>query len=197
MIEQIISLEWDMFQNVKNNGGRANCQDDFQTFYIMRKSQYLCFKDNVLESYLIDLQNALAQGRNLIFEKYAYMMEYTHKDEFDKISQYLPKASKRTQQIIEEIIQIELTMREELSHHCPKLIQLSRMTYTLDDSFDHTSFETYLRGELLTYSNHTLSLYASMIIEYCKNNINIIKNIMENTVKAYGYQDLEDAENKQ
>ena len=48
-IEEIIKIEWQMFQNVDNLGGRADCQDDFETFYIMRRSQY----DNWSESTVI------------------------------------------------------------------------------------------------------------------------------------------------
>ena len=33
LIEEIIDIEWDMFQHVDNIGGRASCQDDFETFY--------------------------------------------------------------------------------------------------------------------------------------------------------------------
>jgi len=35
----ILELEWDMFTNVTNVGGRASCQDDRKTFIIMRKAQ--------------------------------------------------------------------------------------------------------------------------------------------------------------
>ncbi len=44
-IEKIINIEWDMFQNVHNIGGRASCQDDRRTFYIMRGSQFFCWND--------------------------------------------------------------------------------------------------------------------------------------------------------
>ena len=37
ILEAIIQLEWNMFQKVRNTGGRAGCQDDWETFYIMRK----------------------------------------------------------------------------------------------------------------------------------------------------------------
>ena len=37
-IEEIIKIEWQMLQTVDNIGGRASCQDDDETFYIMRRS---------------------------------------------------------------------------------------------------------------------------------------------------------------
>ena len=38
LINRIIELEWDMFDKVTNTGGRAACQDDEWTFYVMRFS---------------------------------------------------------------------------------------------------------------------------------------------------------------
>ena len=40
LINRIIELEWDMFDKVTNTGGRAACQDDEWTFYVMRFSQF-------------------------------------------------------------------------------------------------------------------------------------------------------------
>lgn len=98
-------------------------------------------------------------------------------------------------QIIQVICQIETTMREEFQQHYPTLSSLSRSIYTNDDEKEKTSFETYLRGELMTYSSHSLYLYGQMIIHMWNQHQNIVELINQNTVKEYGYQNLEEAEN--
>ncbi|MBQ8166292.1 MAG: DUF4125 family protein, partial [Lachnospiraceae bacterium] len=50
-VSKIVKLEWEMFDKVKNEGGRADCQDDWNTFSIMRKSQYMAWSDALCESY--------------------------------------------------------------------------------------------------------------------------------------------------
>lgn len=40
LIQQIIAIEWPMFQTVHNWRERADCQDDEHTFTIMRLSQF-------------------------------------------------------------------------------------------------------------------------------------------------------------
>ena len=75
IIEKIVALEWKQFDRVKNEGGRADCQDDFQTFSIMRKSQYLAWTEELLHSLYQDLVDEEQKGWNLIMEKYARMMK--------------------------------------------------------------------------------------------------------------------------
>ncbi|MDY2738998.1 MAG: DUF4125 family protein [Acidaminococcus sp.] len=36
LIQRIIEREWTLFDEVHNIGGRASCQDDRETFFIMR-----------------------------------------------------------------------------------------------------------------------------------------------------------------
>jgi len=79
IIEKIISLEWEMFQRVENEGGRASCQDDPTTFYHMRKSQFSAWTEEICLSYLEDLRAAAKSGRNLVEEKYARMMASTRR----------------------------------------------------------------------------------------------------------------------
>jgi len=83
IIEKIVELEWKQFDKVKNEGGRASCQDDYKTFSIMRKSQYLTWPDELLESFYNDLLVAENKGWNLIMEKYARMMESTMPEKYE------------------------------------------------------------------------------------------------------------------
>ena len=73
-IYRIIDREWQMFQKVENIGGRASCQDDFETFYIMRFSQYGGWSDEMVDLYLSFAADSFRLGRNLVSEKYARMM---------------------------------------------------------------------------------------------------------------------------
>ena len=90
---QIVEKEWLMFQQVQGVNGRAACQDDWTTFLIMRLSQFEGWDTDVLESYFEDIVQAEAQERNLIMEKYAYMMEETDPVYFLSIKELLPEIS--------------------------------------------------------------------------------------------------------
>ncbi|MBQ9463746.1 MAG: DUF4125 family protein, partial [Lachnospiraceae bacterium] len=57
-----------------------------------------------------------------------------------------------------------------------------------------TSFETYTWGELHTYSERTLALYAKRVLEYKEAGVNMVTEIMQATVKQYGYEDLDECE---
>ena len=65
-IEKIINTEWDMFQQVDNIGGRADCQDDFETFYIMRRSQYDNWTTEMVDAYSDFAARSQEEGRNLV-----------------------------------------------------------------------------------------------------------------------------------
>ena len=67
-IEKIINIEWEMFQKVENMGGRASCQDDFETFYIMRFSQYGSWSEEMVECYAKFVEKCRLSGRNLLTE---------------------------------------------------------------------------------------------------------------------------------
>lgn len=192
LVENIVALEWEAFDKVENEGGRADCQDDYETFYIMRKSQYMTFTKELLQSYYADLTRAKEKGWNLITEKYARMMESTCKEEYDRLKDSLPFVSEEKKRITEEIVKIQVGFMEEFAKEYPNVAGNARVIHTSEDTYFRTSYETYLRGELLTYSDETLKLYGQFIVSLVKENKNLAKMIMENTAKMYGYKDLAD-----
>lgn len=196
MIKEIIQREWDFFQHVSNIGGRASCQNDFETFYLQRKGQFEVFYPEVNESYLQDLKLYKEIGRNPIMEKYGYMMESTDPEYYKTIKDQLPARTDEQMAIIDSICQIEVAMREVFDLQYPHLSHLARNTHSSQDQQENTSFETYLRGELSTYSPQTLYLYGKMVADMYQKGQNMILMIQEKTVQAYGYQSLADAETK-
>ena len=196
IIEEIIQREWDFFQHVQHIDGRASCQDDFETFEKQRTAQFLVYTPELLQSYLNDLKTYLEIGRNPIMEKYAYMMQSSDPEYYKTIENDLPSIDEFQKQIIDTICNIQVSMRESFNQQYPVLASLSRVTHKEEDEKEDTSFETYLRGELMTYSPTSLYLSGQMIINMANHHENMTVEIMKNTVKAYGYKDLDDAEEK-
>ena len=195
--ENLIKTEWEMFHNVHNQGGRADCQNDPKTFFIMRRSQFVCWDEELVDSWQKDLLDAKNTGRNLLSEKYAWMMRSTSPDEFRLISKYLHFPSIRAEQIIEEIAEIEVSWMEDYEKQYPYLAAGNRPVRSSKDSKYVTSFETYLKGELFTYSEKTLNLYLSMIKKIKSKNQSLAVLVMDAMVKQYGYKNIDDAENQQ
>ncbi len=196
LIDEVVELEWTQFQNVHNEGGRASCQDDKETFLIMRKSQFLAWKEDVTESYLEDLKDAWKAGWNLLTEKYARMMESTAPEQYETFREILPKRSKERIALQEELIRQIITWAEEFSARYPNLGGTGRKIHTSEDTPWDTSQETYLRGEISTYSDRTMERYAAMIREMEKNGENLTEKIVGFMTAFYGYHSLEEAEEK-
>ena len=196
VIEQIISLEWSQFDKVKNEGGRADCQDDFNTFNVMRKSQYLAWPRELLESFCNDLISAENKGWNLIMEKYARMMKSTAPLKYAELEKDLPVLSGERIAIQEEIVKIQVNWMEEFASKYPKMAGNARSIRTSEDNEFNTSYETYLRGELGTYSENTFMLYGRFVAALLKERRNLAYEIMENTSKLYGYVSVADAEER-
>ena len=190
LISRIISIEWKMFGNVQNIGGRASCQEDQRTFEIMRHSQAESWSKDTLESYLKDLIEADGSGRNLMTEKYARMMASTSPLEYRNIKDHLPMVPSEGYDSIETIIRQVLIWEKEVIRKYPNVRKRGRPLYSSQDSFHTTSLETYLRGELSTFSMKTIKLYHQDIEKYAAENQNMSEIILENTMKKYGFKSL-------
>ena len=124
------------------------------------------------------------------------MMKSTAPEMYAELEDKLPIRSPERQQIAEEIIKIQIAWMEDFAEKYPKMAGNARSIHTYEDNTFNTSYETYLRGELGTYSEETFILYGRFITQMYKQGRNLAYEIMENTAKFYGYQSVEDAEEK-
>nr|WP_276870851.1 DUF4125 family protein [Fournierella massiliensis] len=194
-IAAIVDEEWRQFQQVQNEGGRASCQDDRDTFVLMRTSQFTPWAEEVLASYQQDLKRAGEEGWNLLTEKYARMMEHTAPQQYARLADRLPERSAERLQLQELLISIMMRWTREVERRCPHLMGRGRNLSSEQDGPWNVSSETYLRGELGTYSDETLRLYAQMVLELLSQGKNLVEQNMTCMARGYGYRSLEDAEN--
>ena len=82
----------------------------------------------------------------------------------------------------------------EIIKKYPKVTSKGRPLYSKYDTPNYTSIETYLKGELSSYSVKTLKLYYEYIQSCVTNNINLAENNLENIVLEKGYSSIEEAE---
>ena len=198
LVEEVIRREWDQFQRTENEGGRASCQGNWPMFHQMRASQFMTWPENLLRSYLDDLDEANRVGRNLVTEKYARMMASTAPDEYrERIEPFIPRLSDERIARQERVIDVQVAWARDFRGRYPKLGAVMRVLTTAEDTPEDTSFETYLRGELGTYSDRTMALYEAMVENLQAAGRNLTEQTVANTGRLGGFADLEEAESAQ
>ena len=190
IIEKILEKEWKYFSNLNNIGGRADCQDNREDFIIMRKAQWETFNEETLLSYLEDLNSK----NNPLFQKYAQMMKYNSPEEYEKIKDILEKASDEKTDLVNKIMFIYMEWEKEFFERYPIFSSMGRPLYSSEDDNIETSIETYLRGELLSYSEKTLKLYLNYVIDNKEKNINLAIKNMDNLARMQGFNDSDEVE---
>ncbi|MBR5230611.1 MAG: DUF4125 family protein [Firmicutes bacterium] len=194
-IEKIINTEWEMFQNVDNIGGRASCQDDYETFFIMRASQYGSWPIEMIELYRDFVENCRNIGRNLLTEKYGRMMKYTHPAYYEKnIAPALPEVPAANYVLIDSIVKSMIIWESDFARRYPKISGVGRPLTSDGDASGFTSMETYARGELATYPAELLKLYVSYVDKLKEDGLSLSILNQEIMVKLYGYDTIEEAE---
>ena len=191
LIDEILEKEWNYFSNLNNIGGRADCQDNREDFIIMRKAQWLTFNEETLLSYFEDLNSK----NNPLFQKYGQMMKYNSPKEYEKIKNLLEQPSSQKLDLVEKIMEIYMKWEEEFFKAYPIFSSMGRPLYSKQDDDEDTSIETYLRGELLSYSEKTLALYLKYILEMKNKNINLAIKNMDNLASMQGFENSQDVEN--
>ena len=166
IIENILDFELKMFLSVKSRH-KASCQEHPDSFRINRKAQFLSWSGKTLNCYLKDLQEADRKGVNLMTQKYARM---------------------------ESIIEIQYGWQNQMFDKYPNLMGGARSLSSTDDTSFGTSFETYMRGELETYSDETLASLHKDLLDKVQEGESMTEELYSYLVLASGYSSLEDVE---
>lgn len=193
--EAVARREFAQFQHVRGEAGREECQDDWPTFRTMRVSQFLTWPEPLLASWATDLEVAQREGRNLITEKYARMMASTEPERYEReLAPWLPPLASARVAMQESIVAAQVAWAGEFRDRYPRLGAAMRVLTTDQDTLADTSFETYLRGELCTYSTRTLRLYGDMVDAVAREGGNLTARTLAHTVRLSGHASLEEAE---
>ncbi|HDL07715.1 MAG TPA: DUF4125 family protein [Desulfobacteraceae bacterium] len=179
LIMEILNRELKMFLSVPTQQ-KASCQEHPEDFKLVRGSQFQTWSEDTLESYIDDLKAAEKNGVNLMTQKYARM------------DNLIPKL--KDIPVIDEIVKIQYAWQKEMFENYPNVMSKARPLSSSEDTSHGTSFETYLKGELETYSDKTLSLLYRDIKESWDNEDNMTERVYDYMVKKLEYDSLDDAE---
>jgi hypothetical protein len=171
-----MALELAMFLNVPTSQPYS-CQEDPQSFKVHRKAQFAAWSVPTLESYYYDLQAAKDAGRNLLAIKYARM------DNLVPCVNFSPR--------IASIVHLAITGQQRFIDAYPRLMQGGRSLCTSTDDNGLTSFETYLRCELETYSETTLGLLLADIRGLEQSGSSLSEAVYRCLAQQWGFDSLE------
>ncbi|MBN1364559.1 MAG: DUF4125 family protein [Syntrophaceae bacterium] len=179
IIKKVLALELKMFLSVPSIG-QSSCQNYPESFKLHRKAQFSCWSRETLESYLRDLEKANGKGINLMTHKYARMDDL------------IPPLNSNP--LIDAIVGYQCAWQRAMVKKYPGIMSGGRPLSSAEDSAFLTSFETYLRGELETYSDATLELLNKDILSKKAQGINMAEELYLYLVKEKGYDSLDEAE---
>jgi len=195
-VQELLDLEWRLFDAAPQAGQRSARPEDREIFCVTRSAQLSVWSPELRESWRRDLLSAQAEGRNPINEKYIYMLEEVDQEQYTALKSFLPAANIEKLWLVDWICQAEITWQETLLQKYPRLTKNSRAIRRSADSPESVSFETFLRGELMSCSVKTLRLYARQVECAQKAGKNLCEDILENAVQQLGYESLEIAEER-
>ena len=194
LITRLLDHEFVMFHAVNGDGEKADCQNDRQTFDMMRRAQFSAWSPEAVRSYYEDILEAERTGRNLCAEKYIHMMKSTAILQYEQLKDRLTFPDDRGRELAELINGKMIRQTEALFARYPYISGAGRPLYSTQDLGAATSIETYQRGELLTYSTRTLELLYRHLCDLEARGVSLAEKILEGSVCSYGYASLEEAE---
>lgn len=193
-IRHLVDLEWDFFQATRNEGGRADCQDDRETFYVMRTGQAMGWSEEMVAAWTADLERAKAEGRNPVMEKYARMMASTAPEAYAAMEHLLPELDPEVERLARRLTDQTVAWAEAARERFPYVCGSGRPIRSAEDGPYVTSLETYCYGELLTASRETLACFQRYYAAKAERGENLYIEIQTHTARLLGYGGLEEAE---
>lgn len=181
IIEAILEIELQMFLTV-NPVTNSGCQEYPESFKLHRRAQFFPWSEEALDSYLEDLHQAQERGENLMRQKYARMQGL------------LPPAAGGS--VLEDIVRLKVDWQRMMFRDYPAVMSGARPLTNESTQAQMTSFETYARGELETYSERTLKLLHRDLLEMRSRGESLSEKVYDCLVRASGYESLEEAERK-
>lgn len=179
IIDAIVEIELHMFLTV-NPVLTSECQQHPESFELHRRAQFAPWTTDTLESYLEDLREAQERGDNLLRQKYARM------------EGIVPPAQDRP--VLEEILRLMVDWQRDMFRDYPALMSAARPLTDEETHWQMTSFETYTRGELETYSERTLQLLHRDLLAMQTREESLSEKVYDHLARASGYASLDDAE---
>ena len=88
---------------------------------------------------------------------------------------------------------LQLRQLTAMAPRYPHILAAMRTLRTSDDTRNSTSFETYQRGELLTYSERTLALYEAQLTAP---GADYGRAVLEDMARQWGFSSLEQLEER-
>ena len=173
---QILELELAMFLSVPTDR-KYRCQEDPAGFKLHRRAQFAAWSPATLESYLDDLQKANAAGRNLLALKYARMDHLVPCENFSSL--------------IDAITDLAVQGQKQFIADYPALMRGGRPLREAENAPGLTSFETYLRGELESYSERTLERLYRDVLDLKKSGSSLSEVIYRFLAECWGVDSLE------
>ena len=193
-IEEIINLEWDMFQEVNADGPRTECQNNRPAFVGMRMGQFLAWPEAALELYLTHLRQCVSLERNLVMEKYVHMMKGSAPQEYEALKKLVVFPREEDRAFADQLCQSIVDQTDVLRTKYPHVASAGRPLYSSEDSPACVSLETYQRGEFYTYSGDVLRELTRHNHMLAESGRSFAKEILEHSVCYYGYESLDAAE---
>ena len=169
LLKEIVDIELRMFLAVESSIPSA-CQEQPETFKLMRSASFHVLSNETLESYLQDLNEAMEDDRNLMSLKYA------------RIDDLVPCLN--TNPVIDKIVEVEARWLEELAKRYPLVFK---------GQFDYAA-GSYLRSELETYSDRTLDLYFKDVSRALGKGKNLTEKRYTFIFQNAGYDSIDDVE---